>query len=50
LLEKKSVTMGKSGGGSDLSQLTEKQVDLNLRTPNSISQTANAYSSLTEVN
>jgi hypothetical protein len=50
LLEKKSVTMGKSGGGSDLSQLTEKQVDLNLRTPNSISQTANVYSSLTEVN
>jgi predicted transcriptional regulator len=50
LLEKKSVTTGKSGGGSDLSQLTEKQVDLNLRTPNSISQTANAYSSLTEVN
>jgi predicted transcriptional regulator len=50
LLEKKSVTMGKSGGGSDLSQLTEKQVDFNLRTPNSISQTANAYSSLTEVN
>jgi predicted transcriptional regulator len=50
LLEKKSVTMGKSGGGSDLSQLTEKQIDLNLRTPNSISQTANAYSSLTEVN
>jgi predicted transcriptional regulator len=50
LLEKKSVTMGKSGGGSDLSQLTEKQVDLNLRTPNSISQTANTYSSLTEVN
>lgn len=50
LLEKKSVTMGKSGSGSDLSQLTEKQVDLNLRTPNSISQTANAYSSLTEVN
>jgi predicted transcriptional regulator len=50
LLEKKSVTMGKSGGGSDLSQLTEKQVNLNLRTPNSISQTANAYSSLTEVN
>jgi hypothetical protein len=42
--------MGKSGGGSDLSQLTEKQVDFNLRTPNSISQTANAYSSLTEVN
>jgi predicted transcriptional regulator len=50
LLEKKSVTMGKSGGGSDLSQLTEKQIDLNLRTPNSISQTADAYSSLTEVN
>ena len=50
LLEKKSVTMGKSGGGSDLSQSTEKQVDFNLRTPNSISQTANTYSSLTEVN
>jgi predicted transcriptional regulator len=50
LLKKKSVTMGKSGGGSDLSQLTEKQVDFNLRTPNSISQTANTYSSLTEVN
>lgn len=49
-LEKKSVTMGKSGGGSDLSQSTEKQVDFNLRTPNSISQTANTYSSLTEVN
>lgn len=48
LLEKKSVTMGKSGSGSDLSQLTEKH--LNLRAPNSISQTANAYSSLTEVN
>jgi hypothetical protein len=55
VLDQKSVTLGKSGNGSDLSQLKqyfnpEKRVNLDPSTPGSVPQTANRYTSLTEVN
>jgi hypothetical protein len=54
-IDQKSVTMSKSGNGRDLSQLkqyfnSEKQVNLNHNTESTVPQSANAYSSLTEVN
>jgi hypothetical protein len=55
VLDKKSVTMGKSGNGSDISQLkqyfnSENQANLNHSAANSVPQTSNTYTSLTEVN
>ena len=55
VLDKKAFTTGKNGNGSDLSQLnqyidSEKQINLNYSSANSIPKTANTYSSLTEVN
>jgi hypothetical protein len=54
-IDQKSVTMSKSGNGRDLSQLkqyfnSEKRVNLDHSTVSSVPQSANAYSSLTEVN
>jgi hypothetical protein len=54
-LDQKSVTLGKSGNGSDLPQLKqyfnlEKRVSLDHGTASSVPQTANKYPSLTEVN
>src|SRR5919106_4593847 len=54
VLDKKAFTTGKNGNGSDLSQLnqyfdSEKQINLNHSSANSIPKTANTYSSLTEV-
>lgn len=51
----KSVTMSKSGNGRDLSQLkqcfnSEKRVNLDHSSASAVPQSANAYSSLTEVN
>ena len=53
--DQKSVTMSKSGNGRDLSQLkqyfnSEKRVNLDHSTASSVPQSANVYSSLTEVN
>jgi predicted transcriptional regulator len=55
VLDKKPVTTGKNGKGGDLSQLnqyfdSEKQINLSHSSANSIPNTANTYSSLTEVN
>jgi hypothetical protein len=54
-IDRKSVTMSKSGNGRDTSQLkqyfsSEKRVNLDHRTASSVPQSANAYTSLTEVN
>jgi hypothetical protein len=54
-IDQKSVTMSKSGNGRDTSQLkqyfsSEKRVNLDHRTASSVPQSANAYTSLTEVN
>jgi predicted transcriptional regulator len=55
VLDKKAFTTCKNGNGRDLSQLnqyfdSEKQINLNHSSANSIPKTANTYSSLTEVN
>jgi hypothetical protein len=55
VLDQKSVTVGKSGNGSDLSRLkqyynSEKGVNLDHSTASSVPHTANTYPSLTEVN
>jgi hypothetical protein len=54
-IDQKSVTMSKSGNGGDLSQLkqylsSEKQVNLDHSIESTVPQSANAYSTLTEVN
>jgi hypothetical protein len=54
-IDQKSVTMSKSGNGRDSPQLkqyfnSEKRVNLDQSTASSVPQSANAYSSLTEVN
>jgi hypothetical protein len=54
-IDQKSVTTCKSGNGRDLSQLkqyfnSEKQVNLDHSTAGTVPQSANMYSSLTEVN
>ena len=54
-IDQKSVTMSKGGNGGDLSQLkqyfnSEKRVNLDHSTASTVPQSANAYSSLTEVN